>query len=161
MRAHQQQAAQVRCGADAGMAEVELAPLRADPAEQFLRILGRQVAARDQRHRHVGDAADGDEVRERIEGQLGVQRRRGDVTDVMQQQHAAVGGALGSPRRAGRTAPTRRIFDIDGRAELTRQRRGEDACNGVGRSAAGERHHDHDRRALRSGADAGEEQRSG
>ena len=81
----EQQAAQVRCRAQAGIGQVDLALVGIDPGAQLGEVVGRQGAAADDGHRHFVDHADVLEVLERLVGHVAVQRRRCGHADVVQQ----------------------------------------------------------------------------
>ena len=93
-RRHEQEAAQVRGCSQARVRVGDLVLVRFDIGEELLEVRGREVAAGDHRHRHVGHLADVLEILERIESERPVQRGRSRHPDVVQQHGVAVRRSL-------------------------------------------------------------------
>jgi hypothetical protein len=80
----------MRRGTDAGVGVGDLVGVRLDVVHELLERIGLEVAAGDDRHRHLGHQADGLEVLEGLVRQVGVQRRRRRHADVMHEHGVSV-----------------------------------------------------------------------
>jgi hypothetical protein len=144
-RLHQQQPAQVAGGADAGIGVVQRLAAAADQRHQFGQVARLDVAARDQRHRHLGHQAERLEAVDRVVGQPAVQRRDRRHADMVQQDGVAIGPRIRDtlgPQRAARTAD---ILHHHGLAQISAHGLRDQATHRVGRPAGGEGDHHADR----------------
>ena len=67
---HDEHAAKLRGGADAGVGIEDLIGILLHVADQSGEILRRKIGPRDERHRHLGDKSDGSERAPRVIGQV-------------------------------------------------------------------------------------------
>ena len=140
-----------RCDAEPrpDIAVGDLVALGAHMGDQFLQVLGWKVRARHQDHRHIGDEADRRKVADRIERQLGIERGRGRLADMHQQQRVAVGRGLGDAIGAEGAAGADDVFDDDRLLQRRTHRCSEQAGDDVARAAGRERNDQRDRPARK------------
>ncbi|HZL39508.1 MAG TPA: hypothetical protein VFC45_04425 [Pseudolabrys sp.] len=97
-----QRAAQMRGRADPGGTELHLGVVRFDVSDEFLEVRHRQILARDQHHRLLGDQADRREIADRIVGEFLVDRRVVAVRADAGEQHGVARRALRGRRGLSR-----------------------------------------------------------
>ncbi len=144
-----EQAAQVRGGAQAGVAQVDLALVLLDPGREFLVVVGGQRGAADERHGHVVHDAQVLEVGGHVERQLAVERRHRGHGDVVEQQGVAVG--VGARHLGGADAAAGACGVVDHHAHPAQRLAhglGQVACHAVGGTAGREGHDDGHRLVL-------------
>ena len=103
-----------------------------------------ELVACDDRHRHLGDEADGLEVDERVVGEIGVERRRGRHADVVHRAPCSHPARRCDLARGHRAAGAFDVRDGDLLAELRAHRLGDQPGHRVGWAARGEWHDERD-----------------
>jgi hypothetical protein len=116
--------------------------------DESLEIVGRQVLAREQHQRHVGDKRDRREVGRRIVERPLVERLVERMrADRAEHEGQAVGIALRDAQRPGHAAGAGHVVDDDLAADRFAEIVPEDAAEHVDRAAGRERHHHGERPA--------------
>ena len=148
----------------AGRAELHLGLVCLGVGDELLEVLHRQVLARDERDRHLGDQPDGGEIGLRVVQRLLVERLGlGVGADGADDEVVAVGRAVGDTLGAGLAAGAGDVLDHHLLAESFAHLRADHAAEHVGRTAGGERDHHGDRagRIILRGGAGGEPDKAG
>jgi hypothetical protein len=135
--------------ADAGIAEVQPPSLAPHHGGQLRQAGGREVAPRDDRHRHLVDHADGLQ-RGRVETEVAVERRDGRLRQAAEQDGVAVRPRRGDTALADRPARAGRVLHHHRLAEIRPERGRNQTRDHVGRATRRESD-DHGDRACREG----------
>ncbi len=141
-RLQEQEPAKVGGRADAGVGVGCRHALLLRPGEQLRDGARRQAGLADDRHRHIGDAADRIEVVDHVVPQVVVERGRGGVGDVPDRQRVAVGRGLRDPGHADGAAGAAQILDQHLLAQSAAHRFPDEAGDRVRRAAGSRGHHD-------------------
>ena len=130
----------MRGRADAGMAVGRLGGVGAQPGHELRDVVRRQRRLPDDRHRHVGDAADAVEIVHHVVFQVVVEGRRRGMRDVPDGDGVAIGRGARDAGHADRAAGAAGIVDDHGLAERLAHRFGNETRHRVGRTARGRGH---------------------
>ncbi len=111
-----------------------------DPGDQLLGILRLKAGLAHDRHRHIGNAADGIEVVDHVVAKIVVERRRGRLCDMPDRHHVTVRGRFRDTCHTDRSARAADVLDHDLLTQRPAHQFRDQARHSVRRSARGRRH---------------------
>ena len=126
---------EMRCAAGIGGAVIELAGIRLGRGDHLGDRICRERGIRQHHHRLAADHRHRDEIAHRVIGQLGDQRRVGDVGDVDERQRVPVGRRLRHQLGGDDRARAGAVLDHELLPERFGELRRHRARHGVGRAA--------------------------